>query len=152
MAVQHYLDHGRCVAATIKALDYPSRALLSAWVKELHPEARTRVVERFHALTPAKKQAAVIALCMREGGAQSVAEDLGVSRPSLYNWKNQLLGREAPTSMKRKPKSLPSSEQQVELEQQLEALRRDIRRLQLEQDLLKKANELVKNWASTGSS
>jgi transposase InsO family protein len=30
------------------------------------------------------------------------------------------------------------------LEQQLEALRRDIRRLQLEQDLLKKANELLK--------
>jgi ABC-type phosphate transport system auxiliary subunit len=39
------------------------------------------------------------------------------------------------------------------LEQQLEALRRDIRRLQLEKDLLKKANELLEmNWASTGSS
>lgn len=37
----------------------------------------------------------------------------------------------------------PSSER-AELEQQVEALRRNIRRLQLEQDLLKKANELLK--------
>jgi prefoldin subunit 5 len=34
-----------------------------------------------------------------------------------------------------------------ELEQQLETLRRDIRRLQLEKDLLKKANELLKNFS-----
>lgn len=31
-----------------------------------------------------------------------------------------------------------------ELERQLEVLRRDIRRLQLEQDLLKKANDIIK--------
>ncbi len=29
LAVQHYLDHGRCLAATIKALGYPSRTLLT---------------------------------------------------------------------------------------------------------------------------
>jgi putative transposase len=38
---------------------------------------------------------------------------------------------------------LPSSERD-KLEQQIESLRRDIRRLQLEQDLLKKANEILK--------
>lgn len=27
-AVEHYLEHGRCIAATIKALGYPSRSLL----------------------------------------------------------------------------------------------------------------------------
>lgn len=32
-----------------------------------------------------------------------------------------------------------------ELERQLEALQRDVRQLQLEHDLLKKANELLKN-------
>jgi len=82
-------------------------------------------------------------LCMRERSAQSVAQELGVSRPSLYKCKNRLLGPDASKSMKRQQDSPPSSER-VELEQQLEALRRDIRRLQLEQDLLKKANELLK--------
>ena len=37
-AVEHYLDHGRCLAATIKALGYPSRTLLRDWVQALHPE------------------------------------------------------------------------------------------------------------------
>jgi len=89
------------------------------------------------------KQSAVIELCMRQGSAQSVAQELGVSRPSLYNWKNQQLGPDASASMKRKQDSAPSLER-AELEQQVEALRQDIRRLRLEQDLLKKANELLK--------
>lgn len=38
----------------------------------------------------------------------------------------------------------PASPDQAELEQQFETLRRDIRRLQLERDLLQKANELLK--------
>jgi len=143
-AVAHYLENGRCLAATIKTLGYPSRTLLSAWIQEQRPEARARVVGRVQgSMSTAMKQSAVIALCMREGSAQSVAQELGVSRPSLYNWKNQLLGHAASESMKRQQDSSPSSERD-ELERQIETLRRDIRRLQLEQDLLKKANELLK--------
>lgn len=81
-------------------------------------------------------------------GAQAVAEKLGVCRPTLYNWKNQLLGREAPASMKRHNNSAPAPERE-ELERQLESLQRDIRQLQLERDLLRKANEILKKaWAS----
>ena len=102
LAVKHYLEHGRCASATSKALGYPRRGSLRAWVQELHPEACTRVVGRSQGqLTPALKQAAVIALCTREGSAQEVAKESGVSRPTLYNWKNQLLGHEAPASMTR---------------------------------------------------
>ncbi len=39
---------------------------------------------------------------------------------------------------------LPPGPEREELERQRAALRRDIRRLQLEQDLLKKANEILK--------
>ena len=143
LAVNHYVEHGRCFAATIKALGYPSRTLLPAWVQEQHPQTRKRVAGRQRTLTRTMKQSAVIDLCMREGSAQSVAQELGVSRPSLYTWKNQLLGHDAHASMKRK-KNLPSSPELSELEEQAAALRQDIRRLRLEQDLLKKANELVK--------
>jgi hypothetical protein len=45
--------------------------------------------------------------------------------------------------MKRKKKPAPDHER-TELEQQVESLRRDIRQLQLEHDILKKANELIK--------
>jgi transposase InsO family protein/transposase-like protein len=142
-AVEHYLEHGRCIAATIKSLGYPSRSLLSEWLQELHPQERTRVVGRSPELAPAAKQSAVIALCMRPASAQAVAEDLGVCRGSLYKWKNQLLDHDVSVPMKRQ-QDVPASSDQADLKQQLETLQRDIRRLQLEKDLLKKANELLK--------
>lgn len=144
-AVGHYLDHERCIAATIKALGYPGRGTLAAWVRELHPEARKAVVGKAHSRTypQALKHTGVVELCTRQESAQAVAEKLGVCRPTLYNWKNQLLGREAPASMKRNNNSPPLPER-AELERQLESLQRDIRQLQLERDLLKKANELLK--------
>lgn len=143
-AVNHYLENGRCYSATIQALGYSSKTLLPAWVCELHPEFQARVVGRSQELSPAMKQSAVIALCLRQSSAESVARELGVSRPSLYNWKSQLLGHDAPTSMKNQKNSSEPSAERGELEQKLETLRRDIRRLQLKQDLLKKANELLK--------
>ena len=145
-AVKHYLEHDRCIAATMRALGYPGRASLTAWIDELHPQSRVRLVGKAERSSrpAALKQAAVIALCMRESSAQDLADDVGVCRPTLYNWKNQLLGREASASMKRQHDLPPSSPEREELERQLEALRRDVRRLQLEQDLLKKANELLK--------
>ncbi|WP_156411757.1 IS3 family transposase, partial [Ensifer sp. Root954] len=60
-----------------------------------------------------------------------------------YDWKNQKLGREVPASMTRR-RELPPTASRDELERELEALRRDVQRLQLEHDLLKKANELLK--------
>lgn len=141
-AVEHCLEHGRSIAATIKALGYPCRSLLSAWLQELHPQ-RPRVVGRSQELAPEAKQSAVIAFCTRPASAQAVADEVGVSRGSLYKWKNQLLGHDAPAFMKRK-QGAPASSDRADLEQQLETLRQDIRRLQLEKDLLKKANELLK--------
>lgn len=62
----------------------------------------------------------------------------------LYKWKDQRLGREAPASMKRH-RDLPQTASHNELQHELETLHRDVQRLQLEHDLLKAANELLKN-------
>ena len=142
-AVEHHRDYGHCIAATIKALGYPSRSLLSTWIHELNPQACAPVLGRPQELTPEAKQSAVIALCMRPASAQAVADDVGVSRGSLYKWKNQLLDHEATVPMKRQQDASASSDR-AELEQQIEMLRRDVRRLQLEKDVLKKASELIK--------
>ncbi len=83
-----------------------------------------------------------MALCLRQGSAQAVAQELGVSRPSLYNWRNQLLSNEALASMK--PQDPAPSSERDELEREVERLQRDVKRLKLEQDILKKANELLK--------
>ncbi|MEC5218109.1 putative transposase [Actimicrobium sp. GrIS 1.19] len=144
-AVDHYLEHGRCLAGTVKALGYPCTETLIVWIEEHHPEMRHQVLGHAAVVprSPELKEAAVIALCTRQVSAQAIAQKLAVSRPTLYNWKNQLLGRETSSSMKRQNDSSIDSEQ-TELQRQLESLRRDIRQLQLERDLLKKANELLK--------
>lgn len=129
----------------MKALGYPCRETLSAWLDGLHSETRKRVVGKARSvLCPLElKQAAVIKLCTRQTSAQAIAQRLAVSRPTLYKWKNQLLGPEAPASMKPHNDSPPDPER-TELERQVESLRRDIRQLQPEHDILKKANELLK--------
>lgn len=145
VAVEHYLSHGRCLAATRRALGYPGRATLSAWIDAHDAGARRRVVGRVATVprSEAQKRAAVIDLCTRQGSACVVAEQLGVSRQALYNWKNQRLGREAPTSMTRSDDLSPTASPE-DLAHEVETLRRDIQRLQLEHDLLNKANELLK--------
>ena len=145
LALRHYLNHGRCIAYTAKALGYPGRAKLREWVRERYPETAHYVIGKLGRprVTLASKRAAVYELCTREGSAKEVAQKLDVDRVSLYNWKNQLLGREASASMKQDKRSLAESDRD-KLEQQVETLKRDIHHLQLEHDLLKKANELLK--------
>jgi transposase InsO family protein/transposase-like protein len=145
VAIKHYLDHGRCFGFTVKALGYPCQETLREWVCDRYPEAKKCVVGKTGrpAASLASKRAAVYELCTREDSAQAVAQKLDVGRGTLYNWKNQLLGREAPPPMKR-DKQQPAETERAELEQEVETLRREIRNLQLEHDLLKKANEIVK--------
>lgn len=45
-AVEHYLTHDRCIAATMRALGYPGRGTLTAWVREALPETRNAMVGR----------------------------------------------------------------------------------------------------------
>lgn len=139
-AVGYYLDHGRCIASTIKALGYPARDSLRAWIHKLHPELHARVVGQSDEL--AMKQAAVIALCTRQESANAVAQKLGVCRPRCTTGKSAI--RPRGIRIHEVATRTPSSPEREELERQLESLRLDVRRLQLEHDLLMKANELIK--------
>ena len=113
VAVEHYLSHDRCIAGTLRALGYPCRATLVAWIDERHGETRIRVVGKASGALRSRelKQVAVIELCTRQVSAQAIAQKLAVSRPTLYKWKHQLLGPEVPTSMKRHGDPPPDIEQ-----------------------------------------
>tara|TARA_R110002020_G_scaffold106275_2_gene247398 strand:- start:2052 stop:2726 length:675 start_codon:yes stop_codon:yes gene_type:complete len=147
VAVEHYAIQGRCVSWTLRALSYPGRATLTAWVREAFPESKTGSTAAYGAgnHSDAVKKAAVMGPYSRQESARALAEKVGVSRPTLYAWKTQILGPEAPATMKRKKSALlyPSPELE-ELERQREALQCCIRELQIEHDLLKTASELIK--------
>ena len=144
-AVAYYRAHDRCIAATMRALGYPGRGTLTAWVRQDCPETSKSIVGR---AWPAAKPDAlmcegVVQLCARQSTAQEVAQKLGVCRGTLYNWKNQLLGPYSPASMKPTPKQSPVLDE-VALKRQIETLRQDVRRLKLERELLKRAHEILK--------
>lgn len=146
IAVEHYLCHGHCLAETWKALGYPNSTTLSAWIDKHAPGARRRIIGKIIIGKPRserQRRAVVIDLCSRRKSAREVALKMDISRQTLYNWKNQQLGREAPASMARH-RNLPSPTDLEDLESELGELRRNALRLQLEHDLLQKANELLK--------
>jgi DNA-binding transcriptional LysR family regulator len=58
-------------------------------------------------------------LCIRQGSADALAQEIGVCRPTLYNWKNQLLGRGVSAIMKHRH-DLPPGPEREELGRQLE--------------------------------
>ena len=95
-AVNHYLEFGKCYSRTCRMLGYPSRELLRQWVKDLAPESR-KFKRNGLKLTLDEKETAVLSLLTRgDTSAQSVADKVGVSRESLYKFKDQLLGKGVP--------------------------------------------------------
>ena len=40
IAVDYYIEHGKCVSRTVKKLDYPSRPMLDKWILELKPREK----------------------------------------------------------------------------------------------------------------
>jgi transposase InsO family protein/transposase-like protein len=150
-AVEHYLEHGRCIARTCRALGYPSRHTLRGWIDEHAPGHRKAsnsggIVIQY---TQEQKKGAVIDLCVRKGSAASVADAHGASRESLYRWKNDLLGKESASAMKRPNKSsLPDDKDALVAE--LANLKEQVYRQQMELDILKKAAEILKKDQGIG--
>ena len=147
-AVDHYFSTGQCAARTIRELGYPSRHWLRAWIKGEKPTAaRTGRVRRDggdnHEHTPSEKKRAVIDFSTRDTSAAAVAEQIGVSRCTLYNWRNQLLDKQARPTVK-KSRGQPAPDERDALRAEVKALEKRVHELQLEHDVLVKASEIVK--------
>lgn len=87
-AVDHYLEHGRCAARTIRALGYPCKALLARWVDELEP-GRRRV--RRAPVDASTRRRAVAEYVCGSGTSRQIGERLGVSADVVRNWKHTML-------------------------------------------------------------
>lgn len=144
-AVDYYFEHGGNVSRTVRVLGYPSRTLLTQWIDELRPGMRKTPVRSGNGLrfTQEQKRRAVIDLCSRTGSASEVAETIGVTPQALYGWKRELLGKGVVTAMEPKNDNTEPDDRD-ELIQEVESLKMQIHKLQLEHDILKKANELLK--------
>lgn len=85
-AVDYYLEHGRSLARTIRAMGYPSREMLGRWIDELAPgQRRRRGPNPEKGVLPIEtKVQAVAELEARGGSAAEVADRYGVLLASIH--------------------------------------------------------------------
>jgi transposase-like protein len=144
--IEHYLNNGQCFTHTQKVLGYPCAHTFNKWHDELkfqksHRRKKGKSQQRL--FSKEEKKAVVIELCTRTDSADALAKSIGVSRESLYVWKDQLLPSEYTNTMTNKNLSLKNANS-PQLEEQLKDLHLHMHKLQLEHDILKKANDLLK--------
>jgi transposase InsO family protein len=141
-AVERYLSNGKNASATVRALGYPSRALLDIWITELAPGARKPRKDRIECSLEQKIET-VAAFCKRDTTTREAATELGADLVTLYNWRRELLGEEAGTTMsdifnEQLPDDIES------LKEQKAAIERELYEAKLELALRKGAIEIVK--------
>lgn len=143
-AVSYYLEHGRNISRTVRAVGYPSRETLRGWIDKLAPGKRKARIKRGAVVkfSQEQKKEAVIKLCTRQEPASTVADKLGTSRCSLYKWKNELLGEGVVIMSEPNKPKLPDDKDALLTE--VDSLKKQIYQQQMELDILNKAVEIIK--------
>lgn len=139
-AVDYYISHGKNLDKTIKNIGYPCRTILNTWIQEIAPHEKRHCSSGGHALysTREKREAAVIALCTRDGSANQVAQNFNVSRVGLYSWKRQLLGEGSTLSMEQNK----SIQNVFDTAEEVNNLKEQVHKLKLERDILEHSIEI----------
>lgn len=150
-AVEHYLEHGKSLARTMRALGYPkSREVLGDWIDEIAPGQRKyRGPNPKKEAVPVEKKVQVVAeLEARTGPAAEIAERHGVSRTAPYIWRREIMGDNGGEPEK---KGEPVSKEYDDLPDDIEVLqdmlreaKMQLRRTQLELDVRQATLEIVK--------
>jgi putative transposase len=143
VAVEYYLEHGRSRAWTIRELGYPGADALARWIAEIAPD-ETRQRRGRARFSVQEKQRAVTALCFRQESAEKVAAAVGVTRAVLYKWRGALLGEGALSSMDRRRRDADLPDGKDDLESEVQSLKEQVRRLQMERDILEGTVDIVK--------
>ena len=131
-AVEHYLEHGRSLARTMRALGYPkSREVLGDWIDEIAPGQRKyRGPNPKRDPVPVEKKVQVVAeLEARTGPAAEIAERHGVSRTAPCIWRREMMGDDAGDT---EEKGVPVSRGSDGLPDDIEALQDMLREAEMQ--------------------
>lgn len=151
VAIEYYYAHGQNGLQTVRDLGYPSRTLLSKWVKENPKEVGKDCKKRKATVRCSEEQReqAVLDTCKGTLTLKAVAEMYGVTVPAVIQWRKKYLGK-----VRKKRMSNPSPQETTDivqlqkekmaLEAEVKELRKEHYRLQLENDALKEAAKLLK--------
>jgi len=138
-------SHGRNMARTIKAIGYPHRETMREWIRELAPSEQKVCRKQICMVeyTPKQQKEAVIESFAGKRSVTRSADSLGVSRASLYKWKNKLLG-EGCNGLKQRGKKPPLPDDRDTLLSEADLLKQQIYELQMEYDILRASSKSAK--------
>jgi transposase InsO family protein/transposase-like protein len=156
-AVAYFETHKTTLTQTCRAMGYPSRYVLRKWILEINPSLLNRKAsacdsgKRLVRYSQEEKRTAVVAMLVDGIPDYKVAAQYGVCRATLYNWKRQLLGKDAIAVMAKKattavkdPGTVQTTQTKEDLEAEIANLQAQIQYLKMERDALEKAAELLK--------
>lgn len=129
-AVRYYKKCNN-IAKTIRHLNYPSRPLLKAWITEQYPDEFTDYKSR-RPVTPVEKELkeqAVIDYYEGDISITDIADKYKVSRAAIYKWVEKIT---------------PNGIKAYESSEDIDNLKREIRRLRMERDILEEAVNVIK--------
>lgn len=138
-----------------RALSYPSRYALRQCIleakpaslkKEAAPCSTKKSLVRYN---QAQNQAAIVAVLVDGTPKYVVAAQYGIYRATIYNWKQQLLGKNGIESMKKKPDAIQPNKNKAELEAEIISLQAQILHLQMERDALQRTTQIFKKKAAS---
>lgn len=142
-ALDYYFEHGENAGRACKKLGYPSRSMMRIWVRE-DPRFKKRKATKGSprkAIDEETKKKAVADLAARRGSAHEVALRYGVSRETLYAWRNEFADAKG-MEIRKIPER--QGEPREDLRRQIKDLEAERNRLRMENSMLRKANELLK--------
>ncbi len=150
-AVNYYLEHGRSLRRTIRAMGYPTINGLVKWIDELAPGQRKARMASGNMLqfSEGKNGDSVTSLCTPNSPAETIADEHVARRCRVHRLKRRLLGKESGATMQYESNSaLPDDKEK--LTEELEYLNKKVHALQLEIDILSKAAEELKKGLGIG--
>jgi transposase InsO family protein/transposase-like protein len=146
-AVDYCCQHGMNISKTCRDLGYPCRPVLSGWLDERINNNKKSVLKgtTLKKYSYNDKVVASIRLVCRDGAAENVARETGVSRTSLYNWRKQLIPQGERLIMPDLDNNYEELQDQItDLKKQASDLQLQVHKLRMEKDALEKAAELIK--------
>lgn len=129
-AVRYYMKY-RNIAKTLRDLNYPSRPLLKLWISQRYPDEFADKESKRPAISIDKelKEQAVIDYYEGDISITDIADKYKVSRAAIYKWVEKIT---------------PNGIKAYESSEDIDNLKREIRRLRMERDILEEAVNVIK--------
>ena len=146
-AVAYYFEHGRNRGKTIQALGYPGKTVLGEWIHaallERNEEIDCKPGGALVRYTQEQKIQVVAEYCAGKKKPKQILKEYGIPPSTVYTWKREMLRKEL-EKMPLKTTKPQQSRSIQELKTEKEALQAEVRRLQMEVDVLTTAHEILK--------